>query len=232
VLGSTDWHSGVIGIVASRLVDAYHRPTIVVALGENVGQGSGRSVPGFDLHSALSCCSKKLLSFGGHKAAAGLKLHPGDFADFAREFDEHCRPLLTPEIKQRVIWIDAEVHLGVLERSVVEQIELLEPYGMGNPRPLFLAQPVQLAGEVKSVGADGAHAQLRLRQGKTVVKAVAWNLSSRFKSLDPADSFCVVFQPCINEWNDRREVQLEVKDMRPIGSSEAAGLVAASPAIN
>lgn len=214
VVGREGWHPGVIGIVASRLVDVYHRPAIVVALDERLSQGSGRSVPGFDLYDALKACSEGLIGFGGHAAAAGLRMPGAHFPRFAEEFDLHCRSILTPEQKERVITIDAEVPLGALNLATVERIESLEPYGIGNPRPVLAASGVRVAAEPRIVGERKNHVQLRFAQGETTVKAIAWNMADRCKDLT-ADAVCAVaFHPSINEWNGRREVQLEVRDIQ------------------
>ena len=195
VLGREGWHPGVIGIVASRLVDIYHRPTIVVAFGDEFSQGSARSVPGFNLYEAIRDCSEGLIGFGGHAAAAGLKLTEDHFPTFAERFDERCRSALTPEQLQKVLHIDAEVPLGVLTLSVVEEIEKLEPYGIGNPRPLLLASQVRIVGEPRLVGERKNHLQLRLLQGDTQVKAIGWNMAEKGKDLKP-NMFCsVVFHP-------------------------------------
>jgi single-stranded-DNA-specific exonuclease len=212
VLGRKGWHPGVIGIVASRLVDFYHRPTVVVAFGEEFSQGSARSVPGFNLYEAIHDCSDGLIAYGGHAAAAGLKLTESHFPSFAVRFDERCRSALTPEQLQKVLHIDAEVPLGVLTLSVVEEVERLEPYGMGNPRPLLLSSQVRILGEPRPVGELKNHLQLRLLQGNTQVKGIGWNLAEKGKDLRPNMICSIVFHPCVNEWNGRREVQLELKD--------------------
>jgi single-stranded-DNA-specific exonuclease len=214
VLGRAGWHPGVIGIVAGRMVDIYHRPTIIVALGEPVSQGSGRSIAGLDLYEALAACSADLLGFGGHKAAAGLKLEAPAFESFAAAFERHCGSVLTPEQLQKELTIDAEVVLGMLTTRIVEDIESLEPYGIGNPRPLLLASGVRIAGEPRVVGARQNHLQFRVAQGGASFKAIGWSLAERGKTL-AANSVCsLVFSPTINEWNNRREVQLEVKDFQ------------------
>ena len=128
----------MIGIVASRLVDFYNRPTVVVSFGEEYCQGSARSVPGFNLYEAIRDCSEGLIGFGGHAAAAGLKLSESHFPTFAQRFEEHCRTTLTPEQREKTMTIDAEVLLSILSLSVVADIEKLEPHGIGNPRPLLL----------------------------------------------------------------------------------------------
>ncbi len=213
VLGKKGWHPGVIGIVASRLVDYYHRPTLIVAFGEEFAQGSARSVPGFNLYDAIRDCSEGLIGFGGHAAAAGIKLTEAHFPVFAERFEARCRSALTPEQLERVLVIDAEVPLAVLSRPVVEEIGRLEPHGMGNPRPLMLASGVRIQGEPRLVGELKNHVQLRLAQGNTQVKAIGWNMAEKARELVPGVSCSIVFSPCINEWNGRRDVQLELKDL-------------------
>jgi single-stranded-DNA-specific exonuclease len=214
VLGRAGWHAGVIGIVASRLAETYHRPAIVIALDDPVCQGSARSIPGFDLYEAVRACSDGLIGFGGHKAAAGMKMHPAKFEAFADAFDRHCRSILTPEQLQKVLSIDAEVLLGMLTPRVVEEIESLEPHGIGNPRPLLVANRVRIVGDPRVVGERKNHLQFRVSQGSAVVKAIGWSLAERGKTL-AANTLCsLAFHPSINEWNGRREIQLEVKDFQ------------------
>ena len=222
VVGKVGWHPGVVGIVASRLVETFHRPTIVVALNDEYGQGSARSIPGFNLHDAIRACSSGLTAFGGHAAAAGLKLPADHFTAFAEEFDRHCLGVLTPELLQRSLTIDAEVHLGTLNVKIVDELDLLEPYGIGNPRPVLAANQVRVVGEPRAVGERKNHLQIRFSQGDVVVKAIAWNMAERLKKLRPDDVCSIAFIPSINEWNGRREVQLEIKDLQSDEVEEAA----------
>jgi single-stranded-DNA-specific exonuclease len=222
VLGRAGWHPGVVGIVASRLVDIYHRPTIIVALGEGVSQGSARSIAGFDVHHAIGECSAGLIAFGGHKAAAGLKLEAAAFESFAAEFDRYCRSVLTAEQLHKVLSIDAEVPLGMLTLRVVEEIEALEPHGIGNPRPLLVASRVRVVGEPRGVGEHKNHLQFRVAQGGAAVKAIGWGLAERGKALAAGVVCSLAFTPTINEWQNRREVQLEVKDFKLDEASEDA----------
>jgi single-stranded-DNA-specific exonuclease len=213
VLGRKGWHPGVIGIVASRLVDFYHRPVVVVAFGDDVAQGSARSVAGFNLYEAIRDCSEGLIAYGGHAAAAGLKLTEDHFPVFAQQFEERCRRLLTPELLQKALQIDAEVQLAVLTLSVVQDIEKLEPHGIGNPRPLLLASGVRVLGEPRLVGEQKNHVQLRLMQGNTQLKAIGWNMAEKAKGLEAGTPCTILFHPSINEWNGRRDVQLELRDL-------------------
>jgi len=221
VVGREGWHPGVIGIVASRLVETYHRPAIVVALGDEHGQGSARSIAGFDLYEAIRSCSGGLTAFGGHAAAAGLKFPRAHFDEFALMFEAHCREALTPEQLLKSIHIDAEVLLGILTTRVVEAIETLEPHGIGNPKPMLVANGVRVVGDPKACGERKNHLQVRFSQGGTVLKAIGWNLAERGKSLVAGTLCSVAFHPSINDWNGRRDVQLELKDFRIEGEGQA-----------
>jgi len=212
VLARRDWHAGVIGIVAGRLADSYHRPAIVISLDGHVAQGSARSIAGFDLYQAIADCSEGLIGFGGHAAAAGLKLTEDQVHSFAKDFEDRCRQTLTAEQLERVLVIDAEVPLGVLSLGVVEEVERLEPYGIGNPRPMLVATDLAVVGQPRAVGETKKHLQLRLQQGQTSLKAIGWNLADKGRDLVSGTRCSAVFQPSINEWNRRREVQLEIKD--------------------
>jgi single-stranded-DNA-specific exonuclease len=212
VLGRQGWHAGVIGIVAGRMAEAFHRPTVIIALGEEISQGSARSIPGFDLYEALKDCSDGLIAYGGHAAAAGLKLTADQLPAFARRFEERCRVSLSTEQLERALTIDAEIPLGVLSLAVVNEIEMLEPHGISNPRPLLLATGLELAGEPRPVGEKKNHLQMRLRQGDHICKAIAWNLAEKGRAITAGSRLSAVFSPSINEWRDRREVQLEIKD--------------------
>lgn len=223
VLGRKGWHPGVIGIVASRLVDYYQRPTVIVAFGDEFAQGSARSVTGFNLYEAIRDCSEGLIGFGGHAAAAGLKLTESHFPTFAQRFEERCRTALTAEHLQKVLVIDAEVPLGVLSVPVVNEIQQLEPHGMGNPRPLLLASQVRIMGEPRIVGELKNHLQLRMVQGNSQIKAIGWNMAEKARELTANTSCSIVFHPSINEWNGRRDVQLELKDL-VVDADQAASL--------
>ena len=222
VVGREGWHPGVIGIVASRLAEAYHRPSIVIALTGDMGQGSCRSVAGFDLYEALHACSEGLTSFGGHKAAAGLRIPASALAAFAERFDLHCRGALTAEQRTKELFIDAEVRLGELSVPVVEAIEGLEPHGIGNPKPILSAEGVRVVEAPRIVGDRKTHAQFKFAQGNTILKGIAWGFAERAKAMPAGTVGALAFSPSINEWNGRREVQLEVKDFQPSRDAAAA----------
>jgi single-stranded-DNA-specific exonuclease len=227
VLASPHWHAGVIGIVASRLVDHYGRPTLMIAIrgesGENgaaalapIGQGSGRSVPGFPLNEALRACSGLLLSHGGHKAAAGFRIRPDKIDAFRTAFcdftDRHFGGLPpAPELL-----LDAEVPLSALTFGLIQELERLEPYGAGNARPLFLAGGLEILGAPRRIGQGERHLSFRVRQGETTVRAVAWGMGERLDELmSDGGRCCVAFTPRLNEWQGYRSVEMEVVDFQP-----------------
>lgn len=214
VVGKADWHPGVVGIVASRLVDFYHRPAIVIALNEPLSQGSARSIPGFHLYDAIAACADELVSFGGHAAAAGLRLTPDKLKTFAERFEAHCRTLLDPATLRKTLHIDAEVPLGLLTFSIVDAIANLEPFGIGNPRPILAANDVEVVGDARVMGEKQNHLNVRLGQGRQSFKAVGWNMAARAAELSPGTRCSIAFEPIINEWNGRRAVELELKELR------------------
>ncbi|GIW87570.1 MAG: single-stranded-DNA-specific exonuclease RecJ [Isosphaeraceae bacterium] len=216
VVGRAGWHPGVIGIVASRLVDHYHRPTVVLSLGGEVGQGSARSIPGFDLYAALTACRSSLLVYGGHRAAAGLKLDPARLGEFAERFDAHCLATLTPEQRRRVLRIDAETRLADFTPELVRAIEDFEPYGLGNPRPVFLTQPIRLVEPPRVIGETKAHLSLRIEQGGKIYRAVAWSKAESWSDLQARTDYAVVFEPMLQAWNGRESVEFTLRDLRPL----------------
>ena len=168
VLADRGWHPGVIGIVAGRLAEKYHRPVVLIAwdqMGVKPGVGSARSVPGFNLHAALADCGEHLVTHGGHAAAAGLKIEEGESRRLSRrDFCEDGRRRDRPEQRVAELWIDAEAPLSAFTLQTVHQIEQLAPFGQGNARPLLCATGVTLAGPPKPIGSGGHHLSMMLTQ--------------------------------------------------------------------
>jgi single-stranded-DNA-specific exonuclease len=221
VVGSPDWHAGVVGIVASRLVDHYGKPALVIAMPENrdedgVATGSGRSIPGFELHKALQACDSLLLGHGGHAAAAGFKVRADHIPAFRDRFNAYVAnhyPGGTPA--PRLI-LDAEVPLSAITFSLLKDIDKLEPYGAGNPKPRFLAAGLKVESpRLMGTGEVRKHMDFRVRQGATVMRCVAWNMADRLEELTSAGSeCCLAFTPKINEWNGSRRIELQVNDFK------------------
>jgi single-stranded-DNA-specific exonuclease len=217
VLAHADWHPGLIGIVAGRLVETYGRPALLIALRTDgaPAQGSGRSVPGFPLHEALHACAEVLVSHGGHAAAAGFKIRPEAVDDFRERFCAHASGVFSsgPPVPRLVL--DAEVPLATLTPGLLESLGQLEPYGAGNPQPLFLAGDLQVVGEPRRVGGGERHLMFRVRQNGREMRAIAFGLGDRAEELMLAGGrCCLAFTPRINEWQGWRSVELEVRDFQ------------------
>jgi single-stranded-DNA-specific exonuclease len=217
VLASTTWHAGMIGIVAGRLMETFGRPVLMISLGENgaPAAGSGRSIPGFRLHEALSACSEHLLSHGGHATAAGFKIPAQHIDTFRQQFCQVATRQLGAEPPPPQLKLDAEVPLSALTANLVDALSQLEPYGAQNPQPLFLAGDLQVVGEPTRVGGGERHLSFRVRQERTELRAIAFGMGDRAEELmSAAGKCCLAFTPKVNEWQGRRRVELEVKDLQ------------------
>lgn len=176
VLASEDWHPGVIGIVASRIVDVYHRPTVLIALQNGSGRGSARSIPGFHLYDALHACSEHLVKFGGHKYAAGLSIDEATLTSFVAQFEEIASGLLTPSDLTPELVIDGELHPSQISAGLVEEIRALGPFGIGNPEPSFVMRDIEVR-EHRLIKEH--HLKLRLQAGKNRFDAIGFNLARK-----------------------------------------------------
>jgi single-stranded-DNA-specific exonuclease len=237
VLAERGWHPGVIGIVAGRLVDKYHRPVVLVALddlGVKPGIGSARSIPGFNLHEALANCSQHLVSHGGHAAAAGLKIEESRVDDFRSDFCEQVAETVTTDSRRAgtELSIDAEVSFGELTLATLNQIERLAPFGQHNPRPLLCASDVTLAGPVQRIGGGGRHLALKLAQHGVVMRAVAFGNGDWADDLGKLSGpLSVAFRPVVNEFKGYRRVELHLSDWQaPNCNLQTGGMQPASVA--
>lgn len=222
VLASSSWHSGVIGIVAARLVEHYVRPTILIALSGGVGQGSGRSVPALDLGSALAACDEHLVSYGGHAMAAGLRIAEDRVASFTERFVEVANNRLTGDDLVPRLRLDAEVRLDELALATVEHIRGLGPFGIGNPKPKLATDWIELAAEPRCVGKAQDHLQASFTQNGLQMKAIGFGLGSIIEELKYHRRCRVAFEPIINDFNGRRSVEMQMLDLQfPDGTAHA-----------
>ena len=189
VLAGEGWHPGVIGIVASRIVERYHRPTVMIALEGDTARGSGRSIPGFDLVGALDAVADHLESYGGHRAAAGLTIAPGRVASLAEAFDRYARAQLTPEMLERVERVDAIASGAELGLALAEELRALEPCGIGNPAARLLIPGARFTNR-RALGDGGHHASFSVLSGRALAKAVAFGCDGRLPGSedDPLDA--------------------------------------------
>jgi single-stranded-DNA-specific exonuclease len=214
VLGQEGWHPGVIGIVASRIVDKFHRPAVMVAMTNGAGQGSGRSIPGFHLARALHACGEHLETYGGHEMAAGLKVRGEKFEDFREAFRAHAFEQLTPADMVPSLRLDAEAIVPHLTEALVRDLDRLGPFGHGNPRPLLCLRGMEVVQAPKRVGKTGDHLQLQLRQEKRLIKCIGFGFGKLESELRVGTFVDLAGEPTINEWNGRTSVELEVKDLQ------------------
>ncbi|HYI74622.1 MAG TPA: single-stranded-DNA-specific exonuclease RecJ, partial [Gaiellaceae bacterium] len=200
VLWNADWHEGVIGIVASRLVERFHRPVVLITRSQDGWKGSGRSIASFDLHGALSACSGHLQRFGGHRAAAGLSIAEESIESFADAFALHADAELDADDLFEIVKVDAVVSARDLTLDLAEELARLAPYGLGNPDPTLLA-PATEAVSPATVG-EGKHLRFRVRQhGRDAGSAIAFGQGTQIDRLRAAGRFDVAFRLKENHWN-------------------------------
>jgi single-stranded-DNA-specific exonuclease len=211
VVWGDDWHEGVIGIVASRLVERYHRPVVLLAGGEGLWKGSGRSIPSFDLHGALGACARLLERFGGHRAAAGLSIRPEQIEPFADAFAAQAEGLLAPEDLVPTTVVDAVLPRGAkLTLDLCEELRRLAPFGLGNPDVTLLAPGCEL-GDLATVG-DGKHLRFRVqRDGRDAGGAIAFGQGTQLDRFRRVGRYDVAFRLQENRWNGTVAPQLVVR---------------------
>ncbi|MHC4529708.1 MAG: single-stranded-DNA-specific exonuclease RecJ, partial [Planctomycetota bacterium] len=217
ILASEDWHTGIIGIVASRIAEKFYRPTILINAADpqnNVAQGSGRSIPGFSLLDAISACSQHLVDFGGHKMAAGLTIETDKIPHFAADFEAYARQNLNAGELVDKLHIDAAAPLCGFNRATISELQMLEPFGQGNPRPVFATKGVRLAATPRKVGSRGEHLQLAITDSKTSVRCIGFRFAEFEKRLLERDFFNVAYQPQINNYNGSSNVEFVLADIQ------------------
>jgi single-stranded-DNA-specific exonuclease len=210
VLGSQDWHVGVIGIVASKLVEKYNRPSILLSIGaDGMARGSGRSIPGLHLLEALNECSDVLDSFGGHAAAAGLSIQNRLIEEFRLRFNKTLEKKLKREDLVPVVMADAEAALTGISPKFCRIIKQMEPFGPGNMRPVFLCHGLQNKYPPRVVGNN--HLKLSVTEGGVVMDAIGFNFGNRMDEIRSSGSMSLAFTLDENEWNGKVTMQMKVK---------------------
>lgn len=210
VLHSEGWHTGVVGIVAARIAEEFCRPAFVFTITDTIAKGSVRSIPGFDVCMGLSACADLLVNFGGHKQAAGVTLHASLLPAFEERINQVVKDFLEGEGGVPPIVIDAEVSLSEVTGSLIRELSRLEPFGYGNPEPLFGARNLDVLNP-RIVGNN--HVKMRVRQKSSVLEAIGFDLGRFFEDIS-SSSIDAVFTASINEWNGSRSVQLTLKAFR------------------
>jgi single-stranded-DNA-specific exonuclease len=215
VLAGEGWHRGVIGIVAQRVVERYHRPTLVIGIEDGVGVGSGRSIRGFHLLNALTSMSDLFQRFGGHAQAAGLALARADIPSLVRRFEDYAHGALTAADLEPVLRVDAAVDLEQVDWPLYEDIVGFEPFGMGNPTPVFTTCGARLVATPRIL--QEKHLKLRVGKGARTLDALGWGWAKRTPSLAAGQQLDLAFTLEQNKYQDMVSLQLVIKDLAATG---------------
>ena len=211
VVGNENWHHGVIGIVASKITEAYYKPSILICFEGEDGKGSGRSIDGFDLHEALSACGEYLLKYGGHEMAIGLTLKKDQFENFRKKIIEFSKDKL-PDDLMPIIKYDAEITTKDVSKNTIESLKLLEPYGEANNLPIFMYKNVKVD-SIRTLSND-KHLKLNIKDGNYIFGAIAFNMGDKKDSIHMGDKVDILSYLELNTYNGIESVQLNVKDIK------------------
>ena len=216
VVYAPHWHKGVLGIVASRLMETYYRPTIVLSAGENgIISGSARSVDGFDVYAAIDSCSDLLTNFGGHKYAAGLSMHVDDLPEFQERFEAYVAAHIRSDQLQPTLQIESELQLGDITRSFYNVLRHLEPFGPGNPRPLFVSRRLINHRDTRAVGKQGEHLRLDVTDRMNAITGIAFGRSDMAEYIQNGNAVDICYELNENTYNHHTTIQMMVHDIRP-----------------
>ena len=215
VLAEDGWHPGVIGIVASRLVEEFGRPTILIGLDGDEGKGSGRSISRFDLHGGIGRCSHLLKRYGGHRNAAGVTIGRGEVAEFTRCFNESARADLTLDDLVPELRVDMEVAIDDVTLEFEAMLRHLEPCGMGNPSPMLVTRGVRLASPPRTVG-DGGLKLMLAAPARDPIEAIGWSLGARIGELDMSRTFDIAYRLERDEFRGKVRLQARLSDFRVV----------------
>ncbi len=210
-----DWHKGVVGIAASRAIELYYRPTIILTRSGDVLAGSARSIKGFDVHAALEECSEHLLQFGGHMYAAGMTLLPENLDEFREAFEAVGQRLLTEEDLTQKVYYDAALDVELIDDNFLNIIQKMAPFGPGNMTPVFYSDKLKDDGTGKIIGKTAEHIRLNIKRNSDALAAVGFGLANKLDDIKKADSFEACYQINENIFNGYRSIQLMLKDIRP-----------------
>ena len=219
VIYNPRWMKGIVGIVASRLIETYYRPTVVLTMSNGFVTGSARSVPGFDLYQAIESCSDLLENFGGHMYAAGLTMRPERVEEFTRRFNAYVEENIDPITLQPQVEIDSELFFSNITPAFRRDLNRFQPFGPGNPAPVFVTRGVVSHGETKLVGADCEHLRMDLMQRQkpnTTIQTIAFQQPTHYEWIRAGHPIDVCYQIVENHYRGSVSVQLRIKDIKPV----------------
>ena len=215
VVFKKDWHKGVIGIVASRLIEKYYRPTLVFTKSNDVLAASARSVKGYDVYNAIESCKEHLIQFGGHKYAAGLTLKPENYLAFKTSFEKHVKKTIKKEMLNRTITVEEKIQFSEITPKFFRILKQFAPFGPSNKQPVFWSDNLNDTGYCKTVGEEGKHLKLSLRQDNSdIFKAIAFGLGDKLSLVKNKAQFKAAFNIDENNWNGVKSVQLKLLDIK------------------
>ena len=215
VVFQEDWHKGVIGIVASRLIETYYRPTLVFTKSGDKYAASARSVKGFDVYNALDACAEHLEQFGGHMYAAGMTLKAENYLAFKTAFEKCVEETILPEMRTPEIEIDAEINFSDITPKLIRILKQFEPFGPQNMTPVFMTKDVKDTGYAKTLGADDEHLRLFVKQNNSDgIAAIGFGLGKKIEITKNQNTFQLAYSLAENEWNDTISTQLMLKDIK------------------
>ena len=212
VLAAPHWHQGVIGIVASRLVERYFRPTIMMSLEDGFGRGSGRSIGDFHLLKALTQCKDLLEEYGGHKRACGIKLKENRFEEFFQAINRVAGEMLMPEDLIPTLDIDVQIPLSDLNADLITELETLAPFGANNPAPVFCSSGLEVRSKTSIVA--GNHVKFWVTDGELTCEAIGYNKAGVFPSFSGGETISLAYSPSINNWQGNFSIQLKIEDFK------------------
>ena len=220
VVYAPHWHKGVVGIVASRLTENYYRPTIVLTASEDgIISGSARSVGGFDIYAAIDSCSDLLTNFGGHKFAAGLSLHINDLPEFQERFEAYVAAHIREDQLQPTLQIEAELQLGDITKSFYNVLRHLEPFGPGNPRPLFVSRHLINHRDTRAVGKEREHLRLDITDRVNAITGIAFGRADMAEYIQNGNAVDICYELNENTFNHYTTIQMMVQDIQPCSAN-------------
>ena len=220
VVYAPHWHKGVVGIVASRLTETYYRPTIVLTAGDDgIISGSARSVGGFDIYAAIDSCSDLLTNFGGHKFAAGLSMHINDLPEFQERFEAYVAAHIREDQLQPTLQIEAELQLGDITKQFYNVLRHLEPFGPGNPRPLFVSRQLINHRDTRAVGKEREHLRLDVTDRMNAITGIAFGRADMAEYIQNGNAVDICYELNENTFNHHTTIQMMVQDIQPCSAN-------------
>ncbi|MFH1826772.1 MAG: single-stranded-DNA-specific exonuclease RecJ [bacterium] len=213
VISGENWHPGVIGIVASRVVDAYFRPAVLISVNEGVGRGSARSLAGINVYELLNACKDLFIDFGGHEGAAGFEIKPENIPELKKRLKTESDRLIRLEDMKPKVVVDSVLDPAQITMSLVRELDILDPHGEGNPKPIFMSSGLKLA-DVRTVGKKGAHLKVKFAVGETSLEAIGFRMGDLSDKLSYNTNYDIAYRLEANEWDGFEVAQLNLVDIR------------------